>query len=89
MAPFRGIKTINTFQTTSPKSGYCRLGEVAAYKSSNYSDLTGIILVFWESGRLQEVVAQGNLTVFLFKLINLKRHQNNPSGGHFKFNYTY
>jgi len=30
---------------------------------SNYSELTGETLVFWKSGRLREVVAQGGPTL--------------------------
>ena len=33
-------------------------------RGSNYSDLTGEILVFWKSGRLRELVARGGSTVF-------------------------
>ena len=32
-------------------------------RSSNYSDLTGEILVFWKSGRSRKVVARGGSTL--------------------------
>ena len=57
------VKNNRKFETISARSGRGHLRQVVAYERFKLCDLTGEIVVFWKSGRLKEVDAQGGSTV--------------------------
>lgn len=61
MSQAKRLKTMENYETVSPKNGRGRLREMLSYtRGCNYRASTGKILVFWTGGRLWEVVVLGN-----------------------------
>ena len=64
-----GKKTIEKFNSPALKVVVVNFKRWSLRKGLDYSDLTGRNLVFWKSGRLEEVVALGGSTVFKKKAL--------------------
>ena len=60
---YRRLKTKENCKLSSLKVVAVAYKRWSLTRDSNYSDLTGEILVFWKSGSSREVVASGGSTV--------------------------